>query len=160
MSVVRFVLVLTPNTILPPPVFGILTSVSLKTRSVLWSTFAFGKAALIAGNLRADAHTPGPRAPTNGDVGDLAGLLLRVVDLAYERGEQPRGACVRTSQLATLAYLADQSALTKLRMGHADPDAVHTRGRYPAGYRRAQSTPSSIQRSATASRRPAPARER
>jgi hypothetical protein len=26
MSVVRFVLVLTPNTILPPPVFGILTS--------------------------------------------------------------------------------------------------------------------------------------
>ena len=59
MTAVRFVWVLTPNMILPPPFRGILTSVSPKTRSVLWSTLALGKAALIARIL---APMPTPRA--------------------------------------------------------------------------------------------------
>ena len=58
-TVVLCVFVLTPNVNLPPPFFGIRTSVSSNVSSVLWSTFAFGNAALIAAIL---APMPTPRA--------------------------------------------------------------------------------------------------
>ena len=41
-SVTLCVFVLTANVSFPPPLFGILTSVSSHVRSVLWSTFALG----------------------------------------------------------------------------------------------------------------------
>ena len=62
MIVVRFVLVLTPNVIRRPFLLGVLTSVSRKTRSVLWSTLALGKAAFIA-RIREPIPTPRALAP-------------------------------------------------------------------------------------------------
>jgi hypothetical protein len=60
MMVVLFVCVLTPKMIRPPfGRFGVLTSVSWKTWSVLWSMIAFGNLALIAGIV---APIPTPRA--------------------------------------------------------------------------------------------------
>lgn len=59
MSVVRFVVVLTPKVIRRPFLRGVLTSVSRKTSSVLWSTRALGNARLIA---RIVEPIPTPRA--------------------------------------------------------------------------------------------------
>ena len=61
MMVVLCVWVLTPNVMRPRPFgrFGVRTSVSWKTWSVLWSTFALGNLALIWAIV---APMPTPRA--------------------------------------------------------------------------------------------------
>ena len=91
MIVVLCVCVLTPNVIRPPlGRFGVLTSVSWKTDSVLWSTFACGNFALIGGIVE---PMPTPRAlapPLTVMLSTRARARLRVVHAPPERR---RAAC-------------------------------------------------------------------